>query len=115
MKTQPREKPIIKYTPEGKRLEISPYIWGVMHGEPPFYLEDEEEAIEIAKKLGWKADPRWHPTIESVSDEEAAKIEQFLRERGVDVDKMNRIIEQGGGTIPVGFVRKKNKGIKASS
>lgn len=64
MKTQSREKPIIKYTPEGKRLEISPYIWGVMHGEPPFYLEEEEEAR---------------------------------------------------GTIPVGFVRKKDKGIKASS
>ena len=52
MTTQSKKKLIVKHTPEGERIEISPYIWGVIHGEPPLYLEDEEQAIEIAKKLG---------------------------------------------------------------
>jgi len=116
MKTQSRERPIIKYTPQGERLEVSPYIWGVMHGEPPFYLEDEEDAIEIAKKLGWKADPRWHPTVEPISDEEAMETEKFLRECGVDVDEMNRILENGGGTLPGWNGKaKKNSGNKTQT
>ena len=110
MTSKPSQKPIIKFTPDGERLEISPYIWSVMHGAPPRYLEDEDEAIELAKKLGWKADPSCHApgARKPVSDEEAKEIERFLRSRGVDVDEMNRIIKQGGGTIPVGYVRKKD-------
>jgi hypothetical protein len=108
MKTKPNPKPIIKHTPDGERLEISRYIWGVMHGEPPIYLEDEEKAIELAKKLGWKADPRSYPTVDPVSNNEAAETEKFLREHGVDIDKVNRILAQGGGKIPVGYVRKKD-------
>jgi hypothetical protein len=88
-----------------------------MHGAPPRYLEDEEEAIRLAKKLGWKADARDHAlgARKPVSDKEKKEIERFLRARGVDVDEMNRIIQQGGGTIPVGWASKKDKRIKASS
>ena len=110
MTTQSKKEPIIKYTPEGERLEISPYIWGVMHGAPPFYLEDEEKAIEFANKLGWKADPRLHApgARKPVSDEEAAEIERSLREHGVDVDEMNRILENGGGEMPGWHAQKKD-------
>jgi hypothetical protein len=108
MKTKPTQKPIIKHTPDGEQLEISPYIWGVMHGEPPIYLEDEEKAIELAKKLGWKADPRWHPTVAPVSDEEAAKNRQFLQECGIDMDEWDRIMKQGGGTMPGWNAKKKD-------
>ena len=100
MTTQSKKELIVKYTPEGERIEISPYIWGVMHGEPPLYLEDEEQAIEIAKKLGRKGDPRWHPTVKPVSDETAVENEQFLRECGMDMDEWHRIMKKGGGEMP---------------
>jgi hypothetical protein len=102
MKTKPTPKPIIKHTPDGEQLEISPYIWGVMHGEPPIYLEDEEKAIELAKKLGWKADASSYVggAVDPVSDEEHAANQKFLRECGVDVDEIDRILKSGGGTLP---------------
>ena len=110
MANKPSQEPIIKFTPAGERIEISPYIWSVMHGAPPRYLEDEDEAIEIAKKLGWKADPSCHApgARKPVSDEEDEENRRFLRECGVDVDEMDRILKKGGGTIPVGYVRKKD-------
>ena len=108
MTTKPKKEPIIQYTPEGERLEISPYIWSVMHGAPPRYLDDEDEAIELAKKLGWKADPRWHPTVKPVTDEEDEENKRFLRACGVDVDEMDRILKKGGGTMPGWHAKKKN-------
>jgi len=72
----------------------------VMHGAPPLYLEDEEQAIEIAKKLGWKVDSRWHPTAKPVSEEASVENEQFLRKCGVDMDEWHRIMKKGGGEMP---------------
>jgi hypothetical protein len=110
MADKPNPKPIIKYTPEGERLEISPYIWSVMHGAPPRYLDDEDEAIELAKKLGWKADPRWHAlgARKPVSDEEAAENERFLRECGIDMDEWHRLMKKGGGEMPGWHAKKKD-------
>jgi hypothetical protein len=103
MKTRSKkEEPIVKHTPDGERIEISPYIWSVMCGAPPRYLEDEDEAIEIAKKLGWKADPSCHAlgAIKPVSDEEMVEIHRILREHGIDPDEIDRILDNGGGTLP---------------
>ena len=100
MVTQLKKELIVKYTPEGERIEISPYIWGIMHGEPPLHLEDEERAIEISKKLGWKRASRWHPTSKPVGDEEMEEIHRILREHGIDPDEIDRILENGGGTLP---------------
>jgi hypothetical protein len=110
MKAHTKTKPIIKHTPDGQPIEISPYIWGVMHGEPPIYLEDEEKAIEIAKKLGWKADPSSHAegAVAPVSAEEAAENRKFLQACGVDMDEWDRIIKQGGGTMPGWHAKKKD-------
>jgi hypothetical protein len=110
MKTKPTSKPIIKHTPDGEQIEISPYIWGVMHGEPPIYLEDEEKAIELAKKLGWKGDPSSYKVgaRKPVSDEKDAQNRQFLQERGVDVNEIDRILKKGGGTMPGWYAKKKD-------
>ena len=40
-----------------EQIEISPYIKSVMEGAPPRYLDDEIEAINTAKKLGWRPKP----------------------------------------------------------
>ncbi len=100
MKMQSEKKPIIKYTPAGERIEISPYIWSVMHGAPPRYLEDEDEAIDLAKKLGWKSDPRCYAPLKPVSDEEMEEIHRLLRKHGIDPDEIDRILDNGGGTLP---------------
>ena len=94
-------KPIHQVTSDGETIEISPYIWAIMHGAPPRYLEDEEEAIRIAKALGWKPDPEdYAPPIELINDKEIEEVDRIMRARGLHPDEIDRILENGGGTLP---------------
>lgn len=94
-------------------FDIPPYIKAVMKGAPPRYLDDEIEAIKWAKKIGWKAMPN------SVSigvkpggymeylEKHPEEVDRILREHGIDLEEIDRILERGGGVIPVGYVKKK--------
>jgi hypothetical protein len=85
-----------------------------MEGAPPKYLDDEIEAINLAKKLGWRPKPgEGSPAYKPGSCMEylhnhPEKVDRILRERGIDADEINRILEQGGGRIPVDYTKKKN-------
>ena len=96
-------------------FDIPPHIKAVMKGAPPRYLDDEIEAIKWAKKIGWRAMP------DSVSigvkpggymeylEKHPEEADRILREHGIDPDEIDRILEQGGGTLPGWNGKKKNK------
>lgn len=101
-----KTQPIIKITPDGERIEIPPHIWAVMHGTMPRYLEEEEEALHFAEKLGWKADPKDEaPPLQLGSEVEEAEIHRIMRIRGLSPEKIEHLLENGGGTLP-GFYGK---------
>jgi hypothetical protein len=101
-----KTQPIIKITPDGERMEIPPHIWRVMHGTMPRYLEEEEEALRFAEKLGWKADSKDEaPPLQLGSEVEEAEIHRIMRIRGLSPEKIERLLENGGGTLP-GFYGK---------
>ena len=97
-----------------EKIEISPYIKAVMEGAPPKYLEDEVEAINMAKKLGWRpkpgeGSPAYRPgSCMEYLHNHPEEVDRILREHGIDPDEINRILEQGGGRIPVGYTMKKD-------
>jgi len=97
-----------------EHIEISPYIKSVMEGAPPRYLDDEIEAINLAKKLGWRPKPgEGSPAYKPGSymeylNNHPEEVDRILREHGIDPDEINRILEQGWGRIPVGYTKKKN-------
>ena len=96
-----------------EQIEISSYIKSVMEGAPPRYLDDEIEAINMAKKLGWRPKPgEGSPAYRAGSYMEylqnhPEEVDRILREHGIDPDEINRILEQGGGILP-GWNGKKN-------
>ena len=77
-------------------------------------LDDEIEAINLAKKLGWRPKPgEGSPAYKPGSymeylDNHPEEVDRILREHGIDPDEINRILEQGGGILP-GWNGKKNK------
>jgi hypothetical protein len=99
---------------ESEQIEISPYIKSVMEGAPPRYLDDEIEAINMAKKLGWRpkpgeGSPAYRPgSYMEYLHNHPEEVDRILREHGIDPDEINKILEQGGGILP-GWNGKKNK------
>ena len=103
-----------KHCKSQETIEISPYIKAVMEGAPPRYLDDEIEAIKLAKKLGRKPPPgSGSPAVQPGSymeylSQHPEEVDRVLREHGIDPDEINRILERGGGRIPVGYIKKKD-------
>ncbi len=103
-----------KHCKSQETIEISPYIKAVMEGAPPRYLDDEIEAIKLAKKLGRKPPPgSGSPAVQPGSymeylSQHPEEVDRVLREHGIDPDEINRILERGGGRIPVGHIKKKD-------
>jgi len=95
-------------------FDIPPHIKAVMKGAPPRYLDYEIEAIKWAKKIGWCA----MPNSISIGVKPGSymeylynhpeEVERILREHGVDLDKVNKILEQGGEIIPISYAKKKD-------
>jgi hypothetical protein len=81
-------------------------------------LNEEAKAAEAAFKAGYYKKQRiTAPAIEPGSYSEylwkhPEEADRILREHGVDVEEVNRILERGGGVLPIGYVNKKNQPIE---
>jgi len=98
---------------EAEQIEISPYLKSVMEGAPPRYLDDEIEAINMAKKLGWRpkpgeGSPAYRPgSYMEYLHNHPEEVDRILRKHGIDPEEFDRILKSGKGVLP-GFDKKKD-------
>jgi hypothetical protein len=86
-----------------------------MDGGPPRSLDDEIQAMKRAeKRKRGRSQPIGSPAIKPGSymdylSQHPEEVNRILRRHGLELEEINRILEQGGGRMPVGYGQKNQR------